>query len=315
MKRFWLMVTVVLLASSQAYGVPISLFADVETYLERAKEIVIVQCVSIPEEGTETFVDGFFPANLEAVMTLKGERKPGPLTVATIYDMKPKQKYLLANSGGQAFGTDFLALAELSVIPMAANFDLEKLKGKELKQQVQMIMARYLFDIEEKLAPLRHTEGLLRKALQDRRDNVYKSAGKVRFDKVQELQTKKTGSTVYLEFSAGHMEWSHAAPGQSGYLYFRSHGTQAAEWEFAASDLRNLQDFSDEPLEVKFYGQFSPSLDHRLGHESSNAINVKVGQIVLARTVKDPATIYILRVKQQQKAESLTVEYAVLPGE
>lgn len=313
MNRILFVTSIFALACSTAHAVPITLFTDVDTYIERAQDIVIAKCISIPEKGSESFHDGLYPATVEVVTMLKGGKKPGRLTIATIYETQPKTTYLLCSLGGGAFDTDFLALPELSVVPVADNFDLEKLKGKTTKQQVQLIMARYLFDIEQKLAPLRETERLLHQAIKDRRDNVYQSAGDVKLAEIRAAATTKGNPGIFLDLPPGRLEWSHSSPSKSGYFYFQMHGENSPEWEFAATDHRDFKSFSGKPFEATFYGSHSPGRDQRLGQSSGNAIKVEVGQIVLARTVKDPARIYVLKIESQAEVESMTVQYAVLP--
>jgi hypothetical protein len=315
MKSSFFVSTILVLACAvPAPAVPRSLFSDVDTYLEHAQEIVIAKCASIPEEELLTFDDGLYPATVEVVTTLKGDRKPGRLTVATIYPMTPGQTYLLATSGGKAFETDFLALGELSVVPIPRGFDLDRLKGKKTKQQVQLIFARHLYEVERQLAPLLHAQGLLQKALEDRRDDIFESRGNVRIGEIRETTTR-AGSIIHLEFQAGRMEWSHSMPGKAGYLYFTTHGADAPEWEFAASDERDLNAFNGKPLKAKFYGSFSPSRDKRLGQQAGNAIQVEVGQIILARTVDDPKTLYLLKIERQEQKEAMTARYSVISGE
>jgi len=315
MKRILIAAAAYLVCAS-VHAVPITLFTDVDTYVDRAHDVIIAKCVSVPEAGVADFDDGLYPATVEVVSALKGELRPGRLTVATIYPMTPQVTYLLANSGGNALGTTFLALPELSVVPIPENFDLAALKGKKIKQQVQMILARHLFEIEQKLAPLRHTEGLLQKALQDRSDDVYESRGNVQIHETRAAVTQNAGSLVFLTFRGSRLQWSHAEPGKSGYLYFKTPGDNPADWEFAASDLRDLNAFNGKPLKARFYGAFSPSRDKRLGQSSQFSINVEVGQIVLVRNVKTPSTIYVIKIeRQEQPAEAMTIQYFVLPGE
>jgi hypothetical protein len=231
--------------------------------------------------------------------------------------MHPGEKYLLASpGGGLAFGTDFLSVAELSVVPIPADLDLARLTGKEAKQQVQLIFARYLYDVQQQLAPLQKTEAILQKAIADRGDDVYESHGNVRILETHEAATKNDG-TIYLELPPGRMGWSQSAAGKSGYLYFKTHGADSPEWEFAPSDHREIKAFDGQPLQAKFYGGYSPSRDKRLGNQSSyNAFQIAVGQIVLARTVDDPNTIYILKIeKQQEQSEAMTARFATLKSE
>ncbi len=117
MKAICVFLTVSLMACSNAFAIPIGLFTDTDAYIDRARDIVLAKCVSVPEKPA-AFIDGLYPVEVEVLKTLKGDRNPGPLKIGTVYLMKPGGSYLLANSGGSAFGSDFLALPELSVVPL-----------------------------------------------------------------------------------------------------------------------------------------------------------------------------------------------------
>ena len=294
------------------HAVPISLFSDTDTFIERAEDIVIVKCVSVPKDGGIEFHDGLCPAEVEVQKTIKGKRAPGPLTVATIYPMKPGVQYLLASSGGMAFNTDFLSLAELSVVTLPANASLKELEGKTTKQQVQMAFAWNLHEVEQKLAPLLADQEKLQRSLKDRDDDLFLSNGNVAIREVRGAITQNRESTRSLEFPLGKLAWSHSKPGESGYFYFRSPGNGSL-WEFAATDETEIQAFNGKPLRAKFFGSNSPSRDRRLGMSSSNAINVQVGQIVLARMTEHPQSILVIKlVEQSVDEEKLTISYTVI---
>jgi hypothetical protein len=55
MQRLSITVAALLLTCTTAHAVPISLFSDVDTYIERAQDIVIAKCISVPEKGPESF--------------------------------------------------------------------------------------------------------------------------------------------------------------------------------------------------------------------------------------------------------------------
>ena len=113
-------------------------------------------------------------------MVLKGERKLGTLKIATIYPMEKDKSYLLTSGpGGLALNTDFLAVDELEVVPITSPLDLETLKGKSIKEQVQIIFSRYLFDVQQQMAPLLQKQTILQKALQDRTDDLFESKGNI----------------------------------------------------------------------------------------------------------------------------------------
>ena len=93
--------------------------------------------------------------------------------------------------------------------------------------------------------------------------------------------------------------------------------TDKTIWEFAASKNKTIEEFDGKPLKTKFYGQFSPGLDitgkSGLRWTGGSAIHVNVGQVVLARTIDKPRTIYIIKIeKQEADKETVTVKYAII---
>jgi hypothetical protein len=304
-------------AAIEAQAVPITLFTDVETYLERAKEIIIARCIEVPEDGGIAAVDGFYPVTVDVVANLKGNRDLVHLKIGTIYPMQQGKTYLMTNTGGEAFGSNFLSLGELTVVPISETLDLDSLKGKPLREQVELIFARNLYDLERELDPLLAKERMLRQALKDRRDDLFESKGPIRLPEIKELETKGVGASIFLEFPCGRLDWSHATPGRSGYFYFNPPAPRHPQWEFAAidRDVEDLKALDGKPLKAKFYGLLSPSRDKRLGQAFGGAIKVEVGQLILARYTTDPTTIYFLQLVSQGPGESLRVKYAVLKAE
>jgi len=304
-------------AAAEARAVPITLFMDTETYLERAKEIIVARCIEAPEDDGVSAVDGLFPVTVDVVANLKGNRELVHLKVGTIYPMRQGKTYLLTNTGGEAFGTNFLSLGELTVVPIPERFDLETLQGKPLKEQVELIFARNLYEVERALEPLQAKERMLRQALKDRRDDLFESQGPIQLREITDLETKNIGQSVFLELPCGRLDWSHATPERSGYFYFNPPAPRHPQWEFAAidRDVADLKALDGKPLKAKFYGLLSPSRDKRLGQSSGGAIQVEVGQIILARYTTEPNTIYLLQLVHQGPGESLQVKYSVLKAE
>jgi hypothetical protein len=293
-----------------AHAVPITIFSDTDTFIERAEDIVIAKCIALPDDKRIIIHDGLYPVEVEILKVMKGKRALGKLTVATIYPMKVGSQYLLTNTGGSTLNTDFLALAELSVISLPADASLKELEGKTIKQQVQIGFAWHLHEVEQQLAPLLAEQSKLQRSLKDRDDDVFQSTGKVQIGEVRGAITQNRQSVRTFAFPVGNLEWSHAAPGESGYLYFRQ-GT--SQWEFAPTDETDIQAFHNKPLRATFYGSNSPSRDTRLGTSSTNAINVRVGQIILARTIDKPQSVLIIKLTEQSTdEEKLTINYATI---
>jgi len=120
-------------------AIPITIFVDTPTFVERSSDIVIARCVR-PDLNEGPYIDGLHPAEVEVLTLLKGNRTRGKLRIATVYGLEKDKTYLLARGiGGFAYQTDFLAIAERSVVELPATFCLDDLKGKKLTDQVQAI--------------------------------------------------------------------------------------------------------------------------------------------------------------------------------
>jgi hypothetical protein len=295
-------------------AVPITIFSDVATYAERAEEIVIARCLTVPEDGGLSANDGFYPATVDVITALKGPRRPGELKIATIFPMKTGQNYLLANTGGKAFGTDFLALGELTIVPVPESFDLASLENQPLKEQLEQIFSRQLYEVEREMAPLIEKQRQLQRALKDRTDDLVESLGPIHLPEIKELSSTRMGSNVFLQLPLGRLEWSQSSPGKSGYLYYNSPKRGLPQWEFAAVDerLTEVESLEGTVLKGRFFGPTSPARDKRLGQPFSNAIQVEVGRVVLVRDRRTPERICILEIASQGMDESMTARYVIV---
>ena len=137
---------------------------------------MIADCTGFPtnkvrvmndREVVETFIDGVHPVEVRIIRTLKGDKPAGKQTIATIYDMTPGRRYLLYSLGGDACGTDFLAIPELSVVEMAPRFDLNSLENKPLADQVFLIFKDRLSRVKVLLGELEREKWALQMAVPD----------------------------------------------------------------------------------------------------------------------------------------------------
>ncbi len=139
MKRLLISFALVLVSALPCAAIPITLFIDIPTFLERSRDLVIARCTR-PDLDQGPYIDGLHPAEVEVVSVLKGNKDKGKLRIATIYNLEAGKTYLLAcGGGGLAHETDFLAIAERSVVKLPDSFRLEDLKGKKLAKQVQTV--------------------------------------------------------------------------------------------------------------------------------------------------------------------------------
>jgi hypothetical protein len=138
MNRLLLSFGVVLVSALPCAAIPIPSFVDIPTFVERSRDIVIARCIR-PDVGEGTYIDNLHPAEVEVLSVLKGDKTTGKLRIATVYNLEAGKTYFLANSGGSAYGTNFLAIAERTVVKLPEKFRLADLKGKKLAEQVQAV--------------------------------------------------------------------------------------------------------------------------------------------------------------------------------
>ena len=108
-------------------------------------------------------------------------------------------------------------------------------------------------------------------------------------------------------------EWSSSSPGKSGYLYFTKIGGNTPLWEFSPCDVAKIADLGGKALEARFYGMYTPGRgDTALGW-TGGCLHVTVGQLLLARTVDDRDTVFVIQiVAQKQTEEEMTARCAVV---
>jgi hypothetical protein len=156
--------TLLLLVSSEAQAIKITLFTDTDTFVQRAQDIVVAKCTGPVPNGRE-YDDGLYPVDVQIVTILKGGKKPGKTTIATIYPMEVGKTYLLTSLGGSAHGTDFLAVPQLAVVELPHSFRLDDLKGKKVTEQVQAVFAARRQEIERRQRELEEEKKLVDKAV------------------------------------------------------------------------------------------------------------------------------------------------------
>jgi hypothetical protein len=287
---------------------------DTDIFIARAKDIIVAECISVHTE--EPPMCGLRAVDVNTLKVLKGTRSLGSLRIATIYPMKPRTTYMLYSLGGNALGTDFLALPELSVLPLPVTFKLDELKDKEIKEQVQYMLSRRFFEVERELAPLLQEKALLEKAVSGRQSGWYESHGPVTLGPITERSTRPVEDYLtWLDLGDKKLQWSQSSVGKSGYFYFeKMDPPRTPYWEFSPCAATNLEDLVGKPLRARFYGLYTPGRgETALGWTGLQAIQVAVGQVLLARAVDEPRTIFVIQIESQaQDSEQMSARYAVI---
>lgn len=164
MKRVTAVFAVLVFSAGTCLAIMVTQFTDTDAFIARASDIVIARCVSVPKDW-QSHNDNLYPASIEVLKVLKGSRSLGKRTVATIYPMEPGSTYMIATGNGMAFGTNYIAVAELAVVPLSPGSDLKTLEGKSLKEQVLQVFSWRRAVLEYKLRPLEEEKKALDRAI------------------------------------------------------------------------------------------------------------------------------------------------------
>jgi hypothetical protein len=311
MKKFIAAILLIFVISCPAFAIIVSGFQDTDTYIKRAKDIVVAECVALTPN--EISYDGIRTIDVNILKILKGNKTQGRTRITTIYKMEPNNIYLLYSPGGSINGTDFCAIPQLSVVEIPRVFNLDDLNGKDLKEQIQCIFSRRLYELEQQLKPMLEEKELLETGIAGRKSEWYKSKEPVKIGAIVECNTQSNGShPVWLEVDLKKLEWSHNSPGKSGSFYSQKITSPwSPYWEFSPCDVNNIEDLAGKMLHTRFYGLFTPGGSETALRMNGPAVRVEVGQVFLARTVDEPKKIYIIQVMSQAKdQEQMTARYA-----
>jgi len=293
---------------AQAY--PIWRFQDADQYVAKATDIVVAECTAAVEEGGSRL--GMMEYEGKILKVLKGNRKLGAFRFVAVMEAKPHTTYLLCTRGGKVGEVDFVAVPEMALVPLPPIFKLEELQNKDLKEQVQFIFSLRLFEVERQLAPLLEEKAMLDKAVADRAYEHFESKGAVVLGDIVQSISKTDGSVV-IDLQGDQLQWSHSEPGKSGHVCYEKTGQTpwVPYWEFSRCEASNVEDLAGEPLKARFYGLFTPGRPGRAGLQQS--ISVKVGEVILARTVSKPGRVFVVQfVEQKLDNEEVMVRYAVI---
>ena len=162
---------VILTVGTSRADLPISLFVDTSTHVERAKDIVIARCLKasqpVKHPGSRVYPGSHtvLVSDFEVVRVLKGARPKGKLRVAHVGLVTSSRTYLLFNGGGKANGTTFLAFPELEIVEIPSWFKLSDLDGRATNEQVTAIFKARKKQVERELRTLQIENDLLRKAV------------------------------------------------------------------------------------------------------------------------------------------------------
>ena len=158
-------IAAILMVGTSRADLPVSIFVDTSTHVERAEDIVIARCLTPAKRVKYPNSSTVFFSDFELLRVLKGARPKGKLRVAHIGLVTSSRTYLLFNGGGKANGTTFLSFPELEIVEIPSWFKLSDLDGRAMNEQVTAIFKARKKQVERELRTLQIENDLLRKAV------------------------------------------------------------------------------------------------------------------------------------------------------
>ncbi|MBI5095590.1 MAG: hypothetical protein HZB26_24545 [Candidatus Hydrogenedentes bacterium] len=322
MNRVFLAVVLGVLCG-RSFAYPFAQFKDTTEFVERAPNIVIAECLAVTQTG-----DYPDEVKLNVLKTIKGDAKSGSVLVAYAQAMEPHARYMVSDAGGQS---KFWAVGELCVVPLPAWFNIDELTGKDPAQQVRTVFDRCLFELEWRLAPALQTKTLLEKAINDPSGYWDVSYVAAKLGELHEATSERDGdnlSSLNIQGKPLRSNW-HNPVVKEGALFFANASETKPSWEFSPSRATNLEELAGKPLQIHFFGAYSPGLPVEIKNrirylgfgkelvmtkpEGNRVILVTSGHVYFARHVDDPRTVFALEFADgHQTPQKITVRYAVV---
>jgi len=149
--------------TTQCSATLVGLFRDADTFIQQSTDIVVARCSRLP--GPNLSVDGPYPVEIDILQVWKGGRQTGKRKIATIYPMEVGSLYVVTGSGGLAYDTDFIATAQLTVIPLRSGTDLKALQVGSVRERVLRVLHLRQAEVKRQLLELKREEELLDRAV------------------------------------------------------------------------------------------------------------------------------------------------------
>ena len=174
MKKSILITT--LLAASTVFGTLVSPFKNWRDLIDNSPDIVIARCnatLGFTPPGIAPKMQLYPQADIEVMSVLKGGTKPGLSHLSSFY--KPYQGELfVVFATHMILGTNswYNANEEYKIIPLNQNFRVSDLKGKTFDEQIQLILASRLKDLNAEIARNNEEKARLMQGLKNETTNT-----------------------------------------------------------------------------------------------------------------------------------------------
>ena len=145
----------VLATSLSALALPIADFTSWDDIIGRSPDIIIAKCIAtqdmLPQKPTILF-GNVCNSDIEVMSVLKGDTTTGSSHLLSSYNPY-RGEIFIAFGSYSTYGTNgaYCATEDYRVVPLRRLFTTNVLSGKTVKEQVQLILASRLNDLNEEM--------------------------------------------------------------------------------------------------------------------------------------------------------------------
>ena len=130
-----------------AAAVLIASFKSWDDLTQKSPDIIIARCKETPKSGL--VANGMIWADIEVVAVLKGDTKQGAARMVSQYYPHQGQRFLMFSTyQSNEHYSAYNATEEYRVVPIGPYFQVEQLTGKQLGEQIQMLLRARLEDLK-----------------------------------------------------------------------------------------------------------------------------------------------------------------------
>ena len=152
---------VLMLATSAVFGTIIDHFRGWNDLVDGSPNIVIARCTATPgftppgvTPKLTMVVGGGSISDIEVISVLKGDTKPGLSQLMSFYKPFQGEVFAIFATRILPIGTNsyYSANEDYKIIPLNSDFQTSDLNGKTLDEQIQLILASRLKDLNGEIA-------------------------------------------------------------------------------------------------------------------------------------------------------------------
>ena len=121
-------------------------FTSWDDLTKRSSDIIIARCEATAEP--KVVGDGMVESDIQVISVLKGNTKRGSAKMFSQYTPRQGERFLMFSTyQSNEFYRGYNATETYRIVPLGRDFVMDKLAGKKLEEQIQLVLSNRLEDL------------------------------------------------------------------------------------------------------------------------------------------------------------------------